>query len=156
VSRPDVSDAAAEVGKRLSREERCALLAEARPAELQALADACLADDVEVRVLLAPEVGCVTAQVREPVAGHRFQLGDVLACRAEVELAGQRGWAMRLGDDRVATLAAAVLDAEAEAGRPGAVEVEALCRRVAARRAERLEREWAELAPTVVEFEELT
>jgi alpha-D-ribose 1-methylphosphonate 5-triphosphate synthase subunit PhnG len=120
VSRPDVSDAAAEVGKRLSREERCALLAEARPAELQALADACLADDAEVRVLLAPEVGCVTAQVREPVAGHRFQLGDVLACRAEVELAGQRGWAMRLGDDRVATLAAAVLDAEAEAGRPGA------------------------------------
>jgi len=107
-------------------------------------------------VLLAPEVGCVTTQVREPVAGHRFQLGDVLACRAEVELAGQRGWAMRLGDNRVATLAAAVLDAEVEAGRPRAVEVEALCRRVATRRAERLEREWAELAPTVVEFEELT
>ncbi|MEV4597053.1 phosphonate C-P lyase system protein PhnG [Amycolatopsis sp. NPDC049253] len=140
----------------LSREERCGLLAEAEPGELRALADACLADGADVRVLLAPEVGCVQTQVREPVAGERFLLGDVLACRAEVELAGHRGWAMRLGDDRAAVLAAAVLDAEVEAGRARASEVDELCREVARRLVEREEREWAELAPTVVEFEELT
>ncbi|MFI5613067.1 phosphonate C-P lyase system protein PhnG [Amycolatopsis sp. NPDC051903] len=140
----------------LGREERCGLLAEAEPGELRALADACLADGAEVRVLLAPEVGCVQTQVREPVAGERFLLGDVLACRAEVELAGHRGWAMRLGDDRAAALAAAVLDAEVQAGRPRASEVDELCREVARRLVEREEREWAELAPTVVEFEELT
>jgi alpha-D-ribose 1-methylphosphonate 5-triphosphate synthase subunit PhnG len=72
-----------------------------------------------------------------------------------VELAGHRGWAMRLGDDRVAVLAAAVLDAEVEAGRPRAAEVDRLCQVVAARQAERRDREWAELAPTIVEFEEL-
>jgi len=150
----------------LGREERCALLAEAEPAELRQLADHCLADDTlvddsagggaPVRVLLAPEVGTVTAPVREPVAGHRFLLGDVLACRAEVELAGRRGWALRLGDDRAAVLAAAVLDAAAQLGPELAAEVDALCRGVAHRRADRLALEWAELAATVVEFEELT
>jgi alpha-D-ribose 1-methylphosphonate 5-triphosphate synthase subunit PhnG len=139
----------------LSRELRCALLAEADAEELRTLADACLDDGVRVQVLVTPEVGVVSAQVREPVAGERFLLGDVLACRAEVALAGHRGWAMRLGGDRAAVLAAAVLDAEVEAGRPHAAEVKALCREVAARRAAREDREWAELAPTIVEFEEL-
>ncbi|WP_020673040.1 phosphonate C-P lyase system protein PhnG [Amycolatopsis nigrescens] len=140
----------------LSREQRCALLAEAGREELVALADECLADGAGVRVLTGPEVGSVTAQVREPVLAERFLLGDVLACRAEVEVAGQRGWAMRLGDDRAATLAAAVLDAEAEAARPRAARVEELCREVDVRRAAREAAEWAELSPTIVEFEELT
>ncbi len=140
----------------LSREERCALLAEAGSAALTALADACLADGVDVRVLVAPEVGCVTVQVREPVGAERFLLGDVLACRAEVEVGGHRGWAMRLGDDRAATLAAAVLDAELQAGRARAADIDALCRQVIADRAEREAQEWAELSATVVEFEVLT
>lgn len=140
----------------LSREERAALLAIARPEELVGLADACLADGVPPQVLRAPEVGCVATQVREPVAGERFLLGDVLACRAEVELGGARGWAMRLGDDRAAVLAAAICDAEVEAGRPYAADVHALCERVAARAAAADAAEWARIAPTVVEFEELT
>jgi alpha-D-ribose 1-methylphosphonate 5-triphosphate synthase subunit PhnG len=139
-----------------SREERTALLAVARPEELVGLADACLADGVLPRVLRAPEVGCVATQVAEPVAGERFLLGDVLACRAEVELGGARGWAMRLGDDRAAVLAAAICDAEVEAGRSRAADVLVLCDRVAARLAEADAAEWARLAPTVVEFEELT
>ncbi|BBY23687.1 phosphonate C-P lyase system protein PhnG [Mycobacterium stomatepiae] len=138
-----------------NRARRCGLLAQAETEELQVLADACLADGADVQVLVAPEVGFVSTQIREPVAGERFLLGDVLACRAEIELAGHRGWAMRLGDDRVAVLAAAVLDAEVEAGRPRAAEVGRLCDAIAARQAERQDREWAELAPTIVEFEEL-
>ncbi|OBF38096.1 phosphonate metabolism protein PhnG [Mycobacterium sp. ACS1612] len=140
----------------MNRAKRCGLLAEAEVGELRELADACLADGAEIRVLVAPEVGCVSTQIREPVAGERFLIGDVLACRAEVELAGHRGWAMRLGDDRAAVLAAAVLDAEAEAGRPQAGAIDDLCREVARRLTERHDREWAELAPTIVEFEELT
>ena len=140
----------------LDRSQRCGLLAEADVDELRDLADSCLADGADVRVLVAPEVGCVSTQIREPVADERFLIGDVLACRAEVELAGHRGWAMRLGDDRAAVLAAAVLDAEAVAGRPHAAAVDELCRAVARRLTDRQDREWAELAPTIVEFEELT
>ena len=62
-----------------TREQRCALLAAAESAELIALADVCLADDPAVRVLVGAETGCVTVQVREPVAQDRFLLGDVLA-----------------------------------------------------------------------------
>jgi alpha-D-ribose 1-methylphosphonate 5-triphosphate synthase subunit PhnG len=139
-----------------TREERTALLAVGRPEELVGLADACLADGVVPRVLRAPEIGCIATQVAEPVMGERFLLGDVLACRAEVELAGARGWAMRLGDDRAAVLAAAICDAEVEAGRAHATDVLALCERVAAREAAADTAEWAQLASTVVEFEELT
>jgi alpha-D-ribose 1-methylphosphonate 5-triphosphate synthase subunit PhnG len=139
-----------------SREERSALLAAARREELVGLADACLSDGVEPRVLRAPEVGCVATQVAEPIAGDRFLLGDVLAVQAEVELAGVRGWAMRLGDDRAAVLAAAICDAEVQAERPHTADVLALCARVAAREAAADATEWAQLAPTVVEFEELT
>ncbi|WP_190813267.1 phosphonate C-P lyase system protein PhnG [Saccharopolyspora pogona] len=140
----------------LSREQRCALLAEAERDELVALADECLDDGAALRVLSGPEVGIVVAQVREPVLAERFLLGDVLACRVEVDLAGQVGWSIRLGEDRVAAVAAAVLDAEAEADRPRSARVDELCRTVADRLAAREVAEWAALAPTIVEFEELT
>lgn len=139
-----------------SCEERAGLLALARREELVGLADTCLADGVPPRVLRAPEAGCVATQVTEPIAGERFLLGDVLAVQTEVELGGARGWSMRLGDDRVAVLAAAICDAEVQAGRPHAADVLALCGRVAAREAAAEAAEWARLAPTVVEFEELT
>ena len=97
----------------LSRERRTELLACGEPAELIDLADQCLAGGPDPVVLVAPQVGCVSAQVREPILGQRFLLGDVLACRAEVELAGLRGWAVRLDEDRPAVLAAAIPDAVA-------------------------------------------
>lgn len=139
----------------LTREQRAGLLAGAERTELVELADRCLADGVLPMVLVAPEVGCVATEVRDPIGAERFLLGDVLACRAEVELDGARGWAMRLGDDRAAVLAAAVCDAEAEAGRLLTADVEALCRKVAERTAAADAAEWATLAPTVVAFEEL-
>lgn len=137
------------------RSERAGWLALAGRDELVALADRCLADGARPTVLAGPEVGCVATEVREPVERERFLLGDVLACHAEVELDGARGWAMRLGDDRAAVLAAAVCDAHVQSGRDRADAVDALCRRVAARVAEQEAAEWAVLAPTVVAFEEL-
>lgn len=140
----------------LRREDRAALLAVAQTDELVALADELLARGGQLEVLRMPEVGCVAAQVVDPVQGERFLLGDVLACEAEVALDGVRGWAMRLGDDRTAALAAAVCDAAALWDADGAARaVDALCARVAARVAETEAAEWAALAPTVVEFEEL-
>ncbi|MFZ2177125.1 MAG: phosphonate C-P lyase system protein PhnG [Rhodococcus sp. (in: high G+C Gram-positive bacteria)] len=138
------------------RERVAELLAAATEDELVALADACLADGAELEVLTAPEIGSVAAQVREPIVYDHFFLGDVLACRAEVTLDGVRGWAMRMGDNRAATLAAAVCDAEVQAGRPHGAQVLALCARVEEARELAEGDEWAQLAPTVVQFEELT
>jgi alpha-D-ribose 1-methylphosphonate 5-triphosphate synthase subunit PhnG len=131
------------------------LLAASAEADLVALADRCLEGAPGTRVSLEPTVGTIPFCVREPVVGERFVLADVLATQAEVEHRGQRGWAIRLGQARAATLAAAICDAEAASGGPLAAEVDRLCRRTERRCREESVREWAELAPTEVNFREL-
>jgi alpha-D-ribose 1-methylphosphonate 5-triphosphate synthase subunit PhnG len=137
-----------------SRDRRAELLALASPEDLVDLAERCLALGAPSSVV-GVDVGVVVLQVREPVVQERFNLAEVLATRAEVVHRGERGWSMRLGDEREATLAAAVLDAEAASGGPFAPEVHDLCQRT--ERAERRSAaaEWSELAPTIVRFEEL-
>jgi alpha-D-ribose 1-methylphosphonate 5-triphosphate synthase subunit PhnG len=110
----------------------------------------------DVTVLAGPEVGMVMMQVREPVVEERFYLGEVLVTSCTVEVAGATGWCVRAGDDRVATLAAALLDGAAAARLPAANEVETLCRTIEDRRVRARAAEWAELEPTIVAFEELT
>lgn len=115
----------------------------------------CLTAAAEFAVVVPPQVGSVSAQVREPILKERFLLGDVLACTAEVEVNGVRGWAMRLGDDRAATLAMAILDAAASCDQELSDRIERLCARLAERQQAAEIEEWAELAATIVEFEEL-
>lgn len=91
-------------------------------------------------------------QVREPVCAERFHLGEVVVTRAEVEVAGARGWAMRLGTDRVATLAAAVCDAVATTGGTFADDVVALYETARRRRDDDKADEWRAIAPTNVNF----
>ncbi len=138
--------------------QRAELLAAADTDALVALAEALLgANGDDLRVLAGPELGMVMLQVREPVAEERFYLTEVLVSRAEVELRGSRGWAMRAGDDGLAALAAAVLDAvaDAETETDHLAAVEALCASTAARLSEVRAAELAELAPTTVQFAEL-
>jgi alpha-D-ribose 1-methylphosphonate 5-triphosphate synthase subunit PhnG len=139
----------------LRPERRAELLAVADESELVALADRCLEATPDTRVIEPPTVGTIPLCVREPVVGERFILADVLATQAEVEHRGQRGWAMRLGDDTAATLAAAICDAEAASGAGLARDVDRLCRRTERRQAEEAASEWAELSRTEVHFREL-
>jgi alpha-D-ribose 1-methylphosphonate 5-triphosphate synthase subunit PhnG len=139
-----------------SRERLAELLAVAPEQDLVGAADVCLSDGADLTVLTTPEIGCIATQVREPIGHVRFFLGNVLACHAEVRLDGTRGWAMRMGDDRAAVLAAAVCDAEVAAGRPNAGHVLELCARMEAELGRADAEEWAQIAPTIVQFEELT
>lgn len=139
----------------LTRERRAELLALADSQRLVELGERCLAETDAFELTSEPRVGTLPLEVREPVVGERFLLGDVLAVTAEVELGGTPGWAMRLGDDRVAVLAAAICDAEAERQGPCAGDVELLCLDTQADAAAAALQEWEELSPTVVEFEEL-
>jgi alpha-D-ribose 1-methylphosphonate 5-triphosphate synthase subunit PhnG len=135
-------------------ERRAELLAHAAAADVVALADRITAA-AQCRVDRQPEVGMVVLEVREPVAGERFHLTEVLVTQAEVTVDGAPGWAMRTGDDRLATLAAAVCDAAVEAGHDLAPEVERLCTTTAQRYAAHAAAEHARVAPTAVAFEEL-
>jgi alpha-D-ribose 1-methylphosphonate 5-triphosphate synthase subunit PhnG len=142
----------------LDRDARAALLAVADPGELHEVSRRCIDLVGEPITALPPETGLVMLQVREPVQAERFHLGEVVVSRAEVEwpdAGGAIGWAMRLGTDRVAALAAAVCDGAAEIDLDAAVEVDRLCREVEVRRERALVAEWAELLATRVAFEEL-
>ncbi len=136
-------------------ERRAELLAEADDVAVRELAEHCLRLLGEPVIVTPPETGIVMMQVREPIVRERFHLGEVVVTRADVELAGHRGWSIRPGTDRVATLAAAICDAAAQSGGEIAADVERLC----AETARSIERSEADLAttlrPTIVEFEEL-
>lgn len=138
---------------RYTTERRAELLSAADAESVVSLADEVLVAGDDLRLVVGPELAMVMLQVREPVAEERFYLTEVLVTHAEVDLDGARGWAMRAGDDGLAALGAAVLDAAAGAGHLAAVEE--LCasteRSLAASRAS----EVAELAPTAVQFAEL-
>lgn len=139
----------------LDRARRCELLAATPGPTLIALADQVIEDAGPPTVVLAPELGMTMVTVREPVEAIRFHVGEVLVCRAEVDHRGTSGWAMRMGEDRAATLAAALLDAEAAADGPRRSAIDELCRTTELMLAEDRAREWAELAATTVHFEEL-
>jgi len=140
----------------LTTETRAELLAAATPEELTELTERLISAGLEgLTVVKPPKTGLVVMQVREPVAEERFFLGEVLVTECTVDLDGALGWSMREGDDRVAALAGAVLDAVVAAAHPAAPEVLALCDRVVARRDAARLAEWDEIASTVVEFEDL-
>lgn len=142
----------------LTRERRCELLAVATREEIAPVAERTLeaVGTERLSVIHRPEVGMVMLQVREPVAGERFYLGEVLVTRCMVEIDGVGGWAMRGGEDRIAALAGAVLDAGAAIDPVIAAEVDRLCRGVEARVEDDRRAEWDEIAGTQVVFEELT
>ena len=139
----------------LSRAERCELLASAPTQRLLDVADACLDGAPPLDIVAGPEVGTVLMTVREPVEATRFHLGDVLVTRTMVDHRSTRGWAMRMGDDRAGSLAAAICDAEAEAGGDQADAVESLCLDVAAQARTKRAAEWQQLESTIVRFEEM-
>lgn len=140
--------------KELSRERVCELLAVADAEKLVALADRCL-EGADLRVVRPPETGTVLTRVREPVAGIRFNLVDLLVSSAEVEVDGVPGWGMRVGEEPEAALAQAVCDARVAQSGPYAGEIRDFAADVAATDAAARRAEWDTLAPTIVEFEEV-
>jgi alpha-D-ribose 1-methylphosphonate 5-triphosphate synthase subunit PhnG len=142
----------------MDRNRRTELLAASQSQEVRQLAETFLNERViaeELHVICPPEIGMVMMQVREPVCRERFHLGEVVVTRAEVAIAGFRGWAVRAGSDRETALAAALLDACAEYDSEMANQVTELCDLTAGRIATDERSEWQELLATAVAFEEL-
>lgn len=139
----------------MTTERRAELLAAADGTAVMELAEACLSVHGDPVVVVPPEVGLVMVQVREPVCEERFHLGEMVVTRAEVVLAGSRGWAMRPGTDRVAVLGAALCDAVAASGAELSDRVLDLCRATESARRSADDDEWRELLATEVRFEEL-
>lgn len=136
-------------------EQRAELLAAADVTAVSDVADQLIALHGEPHVISPPETALVAFDVREPVESIRFRVGDVLVTRAEVDISGHAGWAIRPGDDHLGALAAAICAAVGDSGLDGADLVDLLCARTSALQAAADQAEWADVITTRVEFEEL-
>lgn len=96
----------------LARESLSELVARCDDAFLVTLVDGLLDSAVisAPKPLRSPQIGTVQIQVREPICRERFILSDALVTIAEVMVDESLGWAMRLGANPAAAMAAAVLD----------------------------------------------
>ena len=139
----------------MDRNRRFEAIAVCDEATLKQLAERVLGAASAVNVLREPAPGMVMMQARESAQGAAFNLGEVTVAEAEVEIDGQRGYAMCMGRNAARALAGAIVDAGAEAlpGLRAAIEAhltEALAADDARRRAR-----WQRVAGTRVEFDEI-
>ena len=139
---------------RLERERRAEAISLAAPERVVGLADELLAN-LDVSVTRGPSVGLLMIRVEEPSERMPFNFAEVTVSEAEVSLAGTRGYAMVMGREPEKALAGAILDAAIETGHPRSGDIErelqGALQAESARRAQR----WAEVAPTMVKFEEM-
>ena len=137
----------------LTREERFEAIALSESGALVAVADRILASR-EVSILRPPQSGAVMMRAIETAEGSVFNLGEVSVTEAEVEIEGERGYAMVLGFAPEKALAGAVLDAAAEAGIDTAA-IDALLVNAVDTEQRRRHAEWQRLAQTRVQFDEI-
>jgi len=135
------------------RSNRFELIAKCDETVLARFANKILDSDPPLAVLQEPKPQLLMQQVREPVEYRPFNLGEVVVTPAEVELDGERGFAMVPGKAERAALSGAVVDAAIAAGHDRTKEMTAELEATEEhRRAERT-REWSESRHTAVEFE---
>jgi alpha-D-ribose 1-methylphosphonate 5-triphosphate synthase subunit PhnG len=137
----------------LTRDERFEAIALSESGALVAVADRILASR-EVSILRPPQSGAVMMRAIETAEGSVFNLGEVSVTEAEVEIEGERGYAMVLGFAPEKALAGAVLDAAAEAGIDTGT-IDALLVEAVATEQRRRQAEWQRLAQTRVQFDEI-
>lgn len=138
----------------MDRNRRFEILAEGDADRLVVVAEAVLAT-AEVAVVVPPRVGTLMLRLREPVAGEVFNAGEALVTEARVAFGLHEGYAMRLGRDPEATLAAAILDVAVEAGHPLAPEIGVLLTDLDEVARAREAAAWRDVAPTRVVFDEM-
>jgi len=142
----------------MSREDICSTLANSDAIALETLINSLIANGKIFNIeMIRPAVtGTIQMQVREPICEERFIVGDALVTIAEVSVDGTLGWAMRLGGDANAAVAAAVADAHiARVGFEGVPELAELVLFTKSEIERADEQEWAEIRETIIDFEEL-
>lgn len=72
--------------------------------------------DHEILIIKEPNKTLTMIKMREPVKSSLFYLGEVIVTEAIVELDGQKGMAVAMGDDFEKTLNMAIIDAAVSKG----------------------------------------
>ncbi|WP_207591560.1 phosphonate C-P lyase system protein PhnG [Halomontanus rarus] len=137
------------------RADRFELIAACEGAVLARLANEILESDPPLDVLQEPKPQLLMQRVREPVERRPFNLGEVVVTPAEVELGGERGFAMRPGKAERAAFSGAIVDAAIAGGHDRRATMTDELAAAAERREAERRRAWNESRHTAVEFETL-
>jgi phosphonate C-P lyase system protein PhnG len=111
---------------------------------------------LEVEVVRGPTISTLMVRVEEPSEQLPFDFSEVTVTEAEVCVQGHRGYAMLMGPCPEKALAAAVLDAAIELDDPLCQEIETALLETLALDQSVWEQRWAEVAPTLAKFENVT
>jgi alpha-D-ribose 1-methylphosphonate 5-triphosphate synthase subunit PhnG len=135
------------------RSDRFELIAACETGTLAGFANEVLEDDPPLSIRQEPQPQLLMHQVREPVQRRPFNLGEVLVTPAEVELEGERGFAMLPGKAERGALSGAIVDAAVAGNHELTPEIVTNLEQVADRRRKQRQRDWARSKHTAVEFE---
>jgi alpha-D-ribose 1-methylphosphonate 5-triphosphate synthase subunit PhnG len=102
------------------------ILANASEEQLNHLASLILEEYTasQIRLLSGPQRGLVMLRVRESVANSLFNAGEVLVTEVKLELDGQFGYGMVIGDSSRKAMAIALVDAVLRKGERIARQIE--------------------------------
>ncbi len=70
-----------------------------------------ISDKYKVKIIREPQKTLTMIKMREPVGNSLFYLGEVLCCECMVEVEGEKGFAVCMGDDFDKALDCAIIDA---------------------------------------------
>jgi len=138
----------------MNRDKRFELIARANSERICEIAERILADTATaVEVIKKPVGGMIMMRFRDTAEKCVFNLGEVMVTEAEVRIGSELGYAMIMGRDPETALAGAILDAAVESGHTLAPEIVDLLRSEEVRIKEELQKTWAKVATTKVDFE---
>jgi alpha-D-ribose 1-methylphosphonate 5-triphosphate synthase subunit PhnG len=135
------------------RSDRFEMIAACDEETLVVAANTILDGETEIRILQEPAPQLVMHQVTEPVEKRPFNLGEILVTAAEVELEGERGFAMIAGKSEAKAISGAIIDAAVAAEHPHSKTIATNLEEAVTARENRRQRQWAESRATTVEFE---
>src|ERR1700694_3333094 len=109
----------------------------------------------QITLLSGPQQGVVMMRVRETVAESVFHAGEILVTEVKLELDGQFGFGMIIGDNSRRALAVALVDAALRKGGPCAAQLSDELALLDQHNNEKNQREQALVAATKVDFERM-
>jgi alpha-D-ribose 1-methylphosphonate 5-triphosphate synthase subunit PhnG len=139
----------------MERDKRFEIMAGGPAAPLIAMADRLLETNNLVEITREPKPAVMMLRARETAQGTVFNFGEAVVTEAEVRYCGQTGYMLILGDNQLHALAGAVCDAALEAKHTLSPDIlETLAVLTHFQQAE-AEADWARVAPTAVNFDEM-
>jgi len=108
-----------------------------------------------LEIIKEPKAAVLMVRARDTAQGEIFNFGEALVTEAEVRFYGQAGYMLILGDDQTHALAGAICDAALQARHPNSESILETLTIMQRFQQEQADAEWARVAPTTVNFDEM-